>query len=77
MKSRDILSYPDALVDTTVILLSNDGLLSVFTMIVLKKTNAYDPYTVASTIEMLNKWFKAIGDKGRLLPSYFDFRFFF
>ena len=77
LKQRDILSYPDALVDTSVILLSNDQLLSVFTMILLKKTNAYDPYTVAASIEILNKWFTAIGDKGRLLPSNFDFRFFF
>lgn len=77
MKTREVLHYPDALVQTTVVLLSNDQLLSVFVMIILKKTNAYDSYTVATTIEILNRWFQAIKEKNRLLPSYFDFRFFF
>ena len=57
MKEREVSTYPDALIDSTVSLLANEKLLNSFVSIVFKKTNAYDTLSVVATLELVNKWF--------------------
>ena len=56
MKERDILMYPDSLVDASLSLLANSSLLSVFMTIVFKKTNAYDANTLKKCMDLISKW---------------------
>jgi hypothetical protein len=60
LKERNINDYPDALVETTVTLVKNTQLLSVFVAIVFKKTNAYDSRTLCATMLLVQKWINAI-----------------
>ena len=57
MKERDVMFYPDALVEASLALINNEKLLSVFVTIVFKKTNAHDSPSVNAAFELITKWF--------------------
>jgi len=57
MKSREILNYPDALIECSKILLNNSRLLNVFTTIIFNKTKLHDYKTVIKVLSIINEWF--------------------
>ena len=57
-----------------VTLLSNEKLLNPFVLIILKKTNCMDQFTVLKSFDLIDTFFTAIGAKGRSLPSSFDLK---
>lgn len=52
MKTREILEYPDSLVDATCALLANEKILQVLIEIIFKKTNVHRTLQVNKTLEI-------------------------
>lgn len=52
LKERKVSEYPDALIDATCSLLSNEKILSMFIKILFKKTNLHLPKEVNTTMEI-------------------------
>ena len=57
-----------------VTLLSNERLLNPFILIILKKTNCNDQFTVLKSFDLIDTLFTAIVAKGRSLPTSFDLK---
>lgn len=57
MKSRDILNYPDALIECSKTMLNNCSILNVITTIVFNKTKLHDYKTVIKVLSIINEWF--------------------
>ena len=55
-----------------VALLSNEKLLNPFVLIILKKTNCMDQFTVIKSFDLIDSFFATISVKGRSLPGTFD-----
>lgn len=52
MKALEIFSYPDSLIEATLSFLHNTELLTVFISILFNKTNAYDSYSLCTSISI-------------------------
>jgi hypothetical protein len=57
-------------------LLSNERLLNIFVVILLKKANINDHDAVEITLDMIDSFFKCIKQNKRQIPSTFDYIFF-
>ncbi|CAI2367220.1 unnamed protein product [Moneuplotes crassus] len=76
MKNKSLLLYPEALIDCTMSLLSNEKVLSVLVKIVFKKTNIYDKIQVIYSIDLVIKWLNKLQNNYQYIPASFDFSFF-
>lgn len=60
LDKREIIEYPDALIDATISLLANDKMLNVMIKILFKKTNVYNANQVHKALIIAKKWFKRL-----------------
>jgi hypothetical protein len=77
MKTRPILQYPDALIESCFKLLVNEKLVNPVIKILLNKVNVYDTSAVLRVIEYLNLIFKSFTARCKPLPISFNYSFFF
>jgi hypothetical protein len=77
MKHREIINYPDALIECTQALLSNEKLLNVFVTIVFRKTSPIHNSDVLVCLDMITSWMEVLHSQGLEIPSSFDFNFFY
>lgn len=76
MTERDVLSYPQSLIECSTKLLYNPSLLSTFVKVLFLKTNVYVPAMVQDSFNILSSWFEFIWDLRKSLPPSFDEDFF-
>ena len=76
MQSREIVFYPDALVEAVKSFLANPRILNVTIRIVFLKTHAFNTVTVMRSMDMAQKWFLKLNEKRIIIPSDFDWTFF-
>lgn len=57
-------------------LLSNERLINVLVVLLLKKTNLNDPSAVETTLNMIDSYFISLAAHQRPIPSTFDYHFF-
>jgi hypothetical protein len=76
IKQRNILEYPDSLIDCSCSLVANENIMYVLIDIIFKKTNIHIPGEVKRTMEIIEKWFKVVGHSGKVFPANFDYSFF-
>lgn len=76
LEKREIIEYPDALIDATISLLANDKMLNVMIKILFKKTNVYNANQVHKALIIAKKWFKRLHKMQTNVPSSFDCNFF-
>lgn len=72
MKARDVMRFPDALLNCTGALLANERLLSVFTKIVFLKTSVYDQGAVFAALNYVDYWMQVLSLRDQPLPPNFD-----
>jgi hypothetical protein len=72
MKERDLMTYPDALVEASKVLLHNPELISVFIHILFLKTDANRFEAVKETYRITNEWLTCVYESGQGLPSSFN-----
>jgi hypothetical protein len=75
-KEKRISDYTNRMKSTTLKLLSNERLLNVLVVLLLKKTNLNEPATVEVTLNMIDSFFQTLSTRQRLIPSTFDYHFF-
>lgn len=76
LKERNIIEYPEALINCACKMLYNPKLLNIIVRIVFSKTNIYDFNTVQETFKFLDILFTAYFMLSKKLPSTFDHSFF-
>lgn len=76
MHSREIVFYPDALVESVKSFLANPRILNVAIHITFLKTYAHNPVAVMKTMDMTQRWFLKLNQKRMLIPADFDWTFF-
>ena len=72
LKSRDLMTFPDALVEASKALLHNPELISVFMHILFLKTDANRWEAVKETYRIMNEWLTFLYENGHTLPTSFN-----
>lgn len=57
-------------------LLSNERLINVLVVLLMKKTNLNDPLSVETTLNLIDSYFISLAAHQRLISSTFDYHFF-
>lgn len=76
LRKRNVVDYPDSLIEAVKSFLSNSKLLNGVIRITFSKTSSQDYRTVKSTMENTAKWFLKLQIKHVQVPSDFDWTFF-
>jgi hypothetical protein len=74
MKLRDIKDYPESLKKAAASLLSNEKLINTFVLIILRKTNLNDQFSVIKSLDLLSSFFDYFRSKDKTLPLSFDLK---
>jgi hypothetical protein len=75
LKLRPVTSYPEALVEASLCLLSYKYLISVFIRLCFLKTNIYDYLGVVEAIGLVDIWLDRLFIQGSSFPQSFDYNF--
>jgi hypothetical protein len=75
LKQRPVTSYPEALVEASLSLLSYKYLISVLIRLCFLKTNIYDYLSVVETIGLVDIWLDRLFLQGSSFPQSFDHNF--
>ena len=74
MKLRDIKNYPLSMKKAAASLLSNEKLINPFMLIIFRKTNLNDQFTVVKSLDLLSSFLGYFKNKDNTLPSTFDMK---
>ncbi|KAF8823047.1 hypothetical protein IE077_000056 [Cardiosporidium cionae] len=75
MKQREVIKYPDSLLNCSGAMLANERLLSVFIKVLFLRTSVYQTSAVFSALNYVDYWLQVLNLRRQLLPPNFDFKF--
>jgi hypothetical protein len=75
-KEKRLCDFTDRMKNLSLKLLSNERLINVLVVILLKKTNLNDPLAVETTLNMIDSYFISLAAHQSFVPSTFDYHFF-
>ena len=75
MKEMPVVQMKDRFRRCLVRMLSNQKLLNVLVVMVVRKTNIYDVRATVATLSILDDIFKNLKKMDRVIPTTFDYKF--